>query len=90
MIDRENINRHLIVTKKDEKTKIANVTESNIVDEEVLYNALGYSIFESLQEKIFSSKGGATRLYSRQRSEIFQRIENSCKQAFEKIWCLPC
>lgn len=51
MIDRENINRHIIVKKEDEKTMIENVDESNIVDEEVIYNALGYSIFESLQKK---------------------------------------
>lgn len=51
MIDRENISRHIIVKKEDEKTTIENVNESNIVDEEVIYNALGYSIFESLQKK---------------------------------------
>jgi len=51
MIDRENISRHIIVKKEDEKTMIENVNESNIIDEEVIYNALGYSIFESLQKK---------------------------------------
>lgn len=51
MIDRNIINRHLIVEKKNEVTTISEVNESNIVDEEVIYNALGYSIFENLKAK---------------------------------------
>lgn len=51
MIDDKEINRHLIVTKNDEKTVVKEVNSSNIVDEEVIYNALGYSIFESLKQK---------------------------------------
>jgi predicted ATP-dependent endonuclease of OLD family len=51
MIDRDNINRNLIVKKGDEKTSVIEVDESNIIDEEVIYNALGYSIFESLKKK---------------------------------------
>ena len=50
MIDRENISRHLIVQKKDEVTTLQDVTPSNITDEEVIYNALGYSIFDGLKE----------------------------------------
>jgi hypothetical protein len=51
MIDRENIRRHLIVRKRNEVTSITEVTESNFTDEEVIYNALGYSIFEHLRPK---------------------------------------
>lgn len=51
MIDRENLNRHLIVKKENETTTLHEVTASNIVDEEVIYNALGYSIFEQLKPK---------------------------------------
>jgi hypothetical protein len=49
MIDKEHIERHIIVKKDDEITSIEGVTHSNIYDEEVLYNALGYSIFDSLK-----------------------------------------
>jgi hypothetical protein len=49
MIDREVIGRHLIVEKRNEVTKVRVADESN-VDEEVLYNALGYSIFENLKK----------------------------------------
>jgi hypothetical protein len=51
MIDRENLGRHLIVRKQKERTTLEEVTASNIVDEEVIYNALGYSIFEQLKAK---------------------------------------
>lgn len=51
MIDRDMVGRHLIVEKKDEVTSVAEVDVSNIVDEEVIYNALGYSIFETLRQK---------------------------------------
>jgi len=46
MIDRENIGRHLIVKKELEKTSARAADFANIVDEEVLYNALGYSVFD--------------------------------------------
>jgi hypothetical protein len=49
MVDRELLRRHLIVEKKAEATLIREVDDSNIVDEEVIYNALSYSVFENLQ-----------------------------------------
>lgn len=51
MIDRELIDRHYIVSKKKETTTIASAVESNICDEEVIYKALGHSIFDSLKLK---------------------------------------
>lgn len=50
MIDQDLISRHLIVTKKKEITKIEVAGESNFADEEVIYNAIGYSIFEHLKK----------------------------------------
>jgi hypothetical protein len=51
MIDAGEIGRHYIVKKKDEITTIESAKESNIADEEVLYNALGHSVFAVLKEK---------------------------------------
>lgn len=51
MIDRNNIGRHLRVLKKNEITKVLPIDESNFMDEEVVYNAMGYTIFDALQEK---------------------------------------
>jgi hypothetical protein len=39
----------LIVKKQNEATQIEQVNASNIIDEEVIYNALGYSVFEELK-----------------------------------------
>jgi len=51
MIDRENISRHLIVEKEKEQTRASVTTDSNIADEEVIFNALGYSILEGLKKR---------------------------------------
>jgi predicted ATP-dependent endonuclease of OLD family len=51
MIDAGNIGRHYIVKKKDEITSVESAKDSNIADEEVLFNALGYSVFEILNAK---------------------------------------
>lgn len=51
MIDKELIGRHLIVEKKNEVTTVKEVTDSNITDEEVIYNAVGASIFDNLNAK---------------------------------------
>jgi len=50
MIDRQLPGRHLIVTKEDEITSVADVDESNVQEEEVIFQALGTSIFEGLKE----------------------------------------
>ena len=50
MIDKDNVNRHIIVKKEREKTSITNATKSNFVDEEVLFNALNYTVFDILKK----------------------------------------
>ena len=50
MVDSNNIERHLIVKKIDEKTETTVAYEDNIKDEEVIYKALGYSVMEALSE----------------------------------------
>lgn len=49
MVDKEHINRHLIVEKKDEITSIKTVDKSRIIDEEVIYKAIGFSLLEILK-----------------------------------------
>jgi predicted ATP-dependent endonuclease of OLD family len=51
MIDSGDISRHYIVNKKNEITTVQVAKDSNIADEEVIFNALGYSIFETLKDK---------------------------------------
>ena len=50
MIDQSELKRHYIVKKKNEITNVEIAKESNIREEEVLYNALGYSVFSILEE----------------------------------------
>lgn len=57
MIDPSDIGRHYIVKKKNEITTIEAAKESNIADEEVLYNSLGYSVFSILKENILVFEG---------------------------------
>lgn len=49
MVDKDNIDRHIIVEKKDETTTTWRAEKSRIQDEDVIYSAIGYSIFETLQ-----------------------------------------
>jgi len=77
MIDRENLGRHLIVKKEHESTILNEVTASNIVDEEVIYNALGYSIFEELKPKNILFEGWRDkRLYQVRVSKLPATLSN--------------
>jgi predicted ATPase len=51
MIDPDNVGRHYIVSKEKEKTVINPAEAANVFDEEVLFNALGHSVFDVLQKK---------------------------------------
>lgn len=51
MIDSSNIERHYIVQKKGEISTLEVAKNSNLAEEEVLWNALGYSVFELLKPK---------------------------------------
>ena len=60
MIDRGNIDRHIIVKKENEITTVQRPSNSNFFSEEVLYNALTYSMFSVLKERNFILEGGTT------------------------------
>lgn len=51
MVDKEITDRHIIVEKIDEITQLKRVESSNVTDEEVVFRALGYSVFELLRKK---------------------------------------
>ena len=50
MIDENCIERHYIVKKEEEKTIVEIPDEDNIVEEEVLFKALGFSIYQMLNK----------------------------------------
>ena len=51
MIDTENIRSNLVVKKKDENTTIEEGKEDGISPAEILYQAIGYSVFEEIKKK---------------------------------------
>ena len=50
MIDKDRIDRHIIVKKSKEVTQVVTDYSSDMLDEEVIYRALGYSLFEMLKQ----------------------------------------
>ena len=84
MIDRKEISRHIIVSKKKEKTQIEVAKDSNIVKEEVIYNALGFSYFESLKEKNIIFEGWKDeKLFNVATSKIptnYKKIKDAFKE----------
>jgi len=50
MIDKDRIDRHLIVKKEKEETTISSDYTSDMLDEEVIYKALGYSLFDLIKK----------------------------------------
>ena len=77
MIDHHVINRHLIITKKDEVTTIQEADEGNITKEEVIFNAINYSTFEHLKETNVVLEGWRDR-------QIFEAATKSYEIAFFK------
>lgn len=77
MIDRHQIDRHLIVTKKREVTQLAVADEGNVVHEEVIFNAINYSTFEHLNEYNLLFEGRWDRV-------LFQTYTKTYEKAFFK------
>ncbi len=57
MVDRDMIGRHMITTKNREISALNTAGPSNFQDEEVIYQALGYSTFDALRKMNFIFEG---------------------------------
>ena len=73
MIDKKEIGRHLIVEKKEEKTVIKHASKSNFFAEEVLHNALGTSMFDTMKAKILLFEG----YWDRRLFEVFIKVKKN-------------
>lgn len=51
MIDKDRVRRHIVLKKNNEISMLNQVEESQITDEEVIFQAMGYSIFDSLNKR---------------------------------------
>lgn len=85
MVDKENVGRHLLIKKQNEVTVVAEVTQSNFVDEEVIYNALNYSIFENLKEVNILFEGWRDKKLFQVALDGAQKTYNKLKGEFQKI-----
>lgn len=85
MVDRTTVDRHLIVEKKDEVTTAKRAEKSKIVDEEVLYAAMGYSIFESLRERNVIFEGWRDKEIFRVMAEAMSKADKDLKLDLSKI-----
>lgn len=85
MIDRNTLGRHIIVKKAKEKTNIETANESNVFDEEVLYNAIGSSVFEVLKEENIIFEGWCDKkLFETALSKFFSNSKE-IKQYFNNF-----
>ncbi|ETA68371.1 hypothetical protein MettiDRAFT_1838 [Methanolobus tindarius DSM 2278] len=57
MVDKKNLERHYTVKKEDSKTMVKCVDPNNPLEDEVIYNSLGTSIFELIQPNILVLEG---------------------------------
>ena len=67
MIDKQEIQRHLVIEKKEEKTIVKSASKSNFFTEEILHNALGTSMFDVMKAEILLFEG----YWDRKLFEIF-------------------
>jgi hypothetical protein len=81
MIDKENIKRHYIVEKKKEITTIKEASEENYIDEEVIYRALGTSVYKILKEKNILFEGWSDKKLF----EIALKKDKEIGEFFKKI-----
>lgn len=70
MIDRDNIERHLIVEKRNETTFATKADTSRVQDEDVLYNAIGFSLFEVVKKENLIFEGWHDK-------NLFEVVRNS-------------
>jgi hypothetical protein len=85
MIDKDRIDRHLILKKIDEKTTVDVATDTNIFAEEVLFNAVGYSVFETLRQKNIIFEGWRDKQLFTIATKRFPPRYSHLKVAFENV-----
>ena len=77
MIDRNCIERHLIVEKRNEVTSTSRAEKSRLQDEDVLFSAVGYSVFENLKEKNIIFEGWRDKEVFRVLREAIPKAETA-------------
>lgn len=84
MIDEKVIDKHYRIKKEKEKTIALKTNESDYMDEEVLYNAIGYSVFRSLKEMNIIFEGWRDKKLF-QTAIKSEKLKKSIKNKFNDI-----
>ena len=78
MVDKKNLERHYTVTKEDSTTKIEQVDPTSPIQDDVIYNALGTSIFEIIEPYMLIFEGRTDKdifdAFTRKFGEIIEPI----------------
>lgn len=85
MIDKGNIERHLVVEKKNEVTTVWKAEKSRIQDEEVLYSAIGYSVFETLKQKNVIFEGWRDKYVYNVAKDAMTKVDADLKARLSQI-----
>lgn len=85
MIDKNVIDRHILVEKKKEITSTTRAEKSRIQDEEVLYSAIGYSIFETLKQSNVIFEGWRDKELFRVVADAMSKTDASLKEKLSAI-----
>ena len=81
MIDKDRIDTHLIIKKDKEETTLTSSYSSDMLDEEVIFKAMGYSLFEMLKKKNIIFEG-----WSDKRSFQIWLESKQANAATKAIW----
>lgn len=85
MVDQQVIDRHLIVEKKNEVTVTSRAEKSRIQDEQVLYAAMGYSVFETLKARNVIFEGWKDKELFRITAEAMSKGDKEAKDSLALI-----
>lgn len=85
MIDKDIIGRHLVVEKVKEVTKTWRAERSRVQDEEVLYSAMGYSIFETLKKRNIIFEGWRDKALFMVVADAICKVNPEAKKTLETI-----
>ncbi len=87
MIDRDNLRRHIIVSKENEITKLTAVKRNNFIQEAVIYEALGTQLDEfSIGNKNIVVEGELDLLLLTFYIDLFTEVELTKNIKDSKIW----
>lgn len=85
MIDKNQVDRHIILERKSEVTTAKRAEKSKIQDDQVLYAALGYSLFEVLKEKNLIFEGWKDKEVFRVAADSVGKADKNARAALSGI-----